>query len=131
MSDAKSNNIVMLSGKFKFEKLQVWQLSLDYADKIYSISETFPAIEKYNLQSQRNRAVDSIALNIAEGCTGNSNAEFSKFVGYSLRSLAEVVTCLFKAVRRKYITDALFDEHYEEAFVLMNKIAALRNYLAK
>lgn len=74
-------------------------------------------------------AVDSIALNIAEGATGNSNPEFSKFLGYSLRSLAEVVTCLHKASKRKYISESVFEELYEEAFILMNKIAALRNSL--
>ncbi|MCX6198205.1 MAG: four helix bundle protein [Bacteroidetes bacterium] len=102
----------MQSGKFKFEKLQVWQLSMDFGEKIYQISTTFPAIEKYNLQTQINRAVDSIALNLAEGCIGNSNAEFSKFIGYSLRSVSEVVTCLIKAIRRKYISEETFDEHY-------------------
>ncbi len=121
----------MQSGKFKFEKLHVWQLSMDFGEKIYDISATFPEIEKYNLQTQINRAVDSIALNLAEGCTGNSNAEFSKFIGYSLRSVSEVVTCLIKAIRRRYISEETFDEHYEEAFILMNKIAALRKSLSK
>lgn len=121
----------MVIGKFKFEKLQVWQLSIDYGEKIYTLSSTFPTIEKFNLQTQINRAVDSIALNIAEGCTGNSNAEFGKFIGYSLRSLAEVVTCLFKAHRRKYMSEVDFEKYYEEAFILMNKIAALRNSLQK
>jgi four helix bundle protein len=121
----------MQSGKFKFEKLQVWQLAMDFGESIYKLSETFPALEKFNLVSQINRAVDSVALNIAEGATGNSDAEFDRFLGYSLRSLAEVVTCLFKAIRRNYLSEEAFDKHYEDAFVLMNKIAALRNSISK
>lgn len=117
----------MQSGKFKFEKLQVWQLAMDFGESVYKLSETFPALEKFNLVSQINRAVDSVALNIAEGATGNSDAEFDRFLGYSLRSLTE----LFKAIRRNYITEEAFDKHYEEAFVLMNKIAALRNSISK
>lgn len=121
----------MQSGKFKFENLQVWQLSMDFGETIFDLSKKFPKDEIYNLTSQMRRAVDSVALNIAEGATGNSNAEFDRFLGYSLRSLAEVVTCLFKAIRRKYITEEEFDNHYERAFELMNKNAALRNSLGK
>lgn len=115
--------------QFKFEKLQVWDLAMDFAEKIHDISSTFPSKELYNLQSQINRASDSIALNISEGATGNSNLEFSKFLGYSIRSIAEVVCCLFKAQRRKYINDETFAALYSEAFVLMNSTAALRNSL--
>jgi len=112
--------------QFKFEKLQVWDEAMDFAEKIHVISSNFPSKELYNLQSQINRASDSIALNISEGATGNSNPEFIRFIGYSIRSLAEVVCCLFKAKRRNYITEDTFDTLYSEAFVLMNRTAALK-----
>lgn len=115
--------------QFKFEKLQIWEIAMDYAEKIQSVSATFPTKELYNLQSQINRASDSIALNISEGATGNSNPEFKKFLGYSMRSIAEVVCCLFKARRRNYINEDTFNILYSEAFVLMNRTAALRNSL--
>lgn len=82
----------MKEKKFKFEKLQVWEIAMDYGEKINQLSQKFPANEKYNLVTQINRAVDSIALNISEGATGNSNPEFNKFLGYSIRSIAEVIT---------------------------------------
>ncbi|MGZ5197803.1 MAG: four helix bundle protein, partial [Kaistella sp.] len=66
---------------FKFEKLRVWQLSMDFGERIFHMSLTFPDHEKYNLTSQVRRAVDSVALNIAEGSTGQSNGEFKKFLG--------------------------------------------------
>jgi four helix bundle protein len=113
--------------QFKFEKLQVWDIAMDYAEKIHNVSGTFPAKELYNLQSQINRASDSIALNISEGATGNSNLEFRKFLGYSMRSVAEVVCCLFKAKRRSYINEETFNALYSEAFILMNRTAALKN----
>ncbi|MBW8359726.1 MAG: four helix bundle protein [Weeksellaceae bacterium] len=49
-----------------------------------------------------NRTSDSIALNIAEGSILQSNADFRKFLGYAIRSLAEVVKCLYKAKYRHY-----------------------------
>ncbi|WP_396127667.1 four helix bundle protein [Algoriphagus halophytocola] len=73
------------------------------------------------------RAVDSIALNIAEGSIGQTNPEQGRFVGYSLRSLAEVVTCLYKAKRRKYTGETEFKKHYSECYNLMNMIIGFKN----
>jgi four helix bundle protein len=70
--------------------------------------------------------VDSIALNISEGAIGQTNLEFKKFIGYSIRSLAEVVTCLHKAKRREYISEEEFQKHYEFAFNLMNMMVAFK-----
>ena len=92
---------------FKFEKLIIWQKAMDYGEDINELSDKFPQKEIYNLSSQIRRAADSIALNIAEGSTGQSNPELKKFIGYSIRSLTEVVTCL-KAKRRAYISDDEF-----------------------
>ena len=36
---------------FKFEKLQVWQLALEYIDLIYGIAGQLPKSEEYNLKS--------------------------------------------------------------------------------
>lgn len=114
---------------FKFEKLRVWQISMELGEEIYKTSLNFPDSENYNLTSQILRATDSIALNISEGSLGQTNAEFKKFLGYSIRSLAEVVTCLFKAKHRNYISESIFSEFYDKSYNLMNQIVALRNSL--
>ncbi|TNF43045.1 MAG: four helix bundle protein [Cytophagales bacterium] len=111
---------------FKFEKLRIWHTSMDFGELIFEASSKFPSDEKFNLISQIRRAADSIALNIAEGSTGQSTKEFRKFIGYSLRSLAEVVTCLHKARRRKYLTEAEFSNFYSQAYALMNSMGAFR-----
>jgi four helix bundle protein len=111
---------------FKFEKLRIWHSAMDFGELIFEASGKFPIDEKYNLISQIRRAADSIALNIAEGSTGQSNKEFRKFIGYSLRSLAEVVTCLHKAKRRKYLNESDFSSFYTQAYTLMNSMGAFR-----
>jgi len=113
--------------QFKFEKLIIWQKAMAFGEDIFLLSHKFPKEEIYNLTSQTRRAVDSIALNISEGSIGQSNAEFKKFMGYSIRSLAEVVTCLYKAKYRKYIDEKEFSEQYEYAFNLMNMMVAFKN----
>ena len=114
---------------FKFEKLIIWQKALDFGEDINAITKDFPKHEMYNLSSQILRASDSVALNISEGSIEQSNAEFNRFLGYSVRSIAEVVTCLYKAKRRDYISDAVFDKLYKESFDLMNMTIAFKSRL--
>ena len=113
--------------KFKFEELIIWQKAMEYGENLNMLSQQFPKKEIYNLSSQIMRAVDSIALNISEGAIGQSNSEFKKFLGYAIRSLAETVTCLHKAINRKYISEQDFSKNYEFAFNLMNMIIAFTN----
>ena len=115
---------------FKFEKLIIWQNAMSFGEDIFKISQNFPKSEIYNLTSQINRAVDSIALNISEGSIEQSNPEFRRFLGYAIRSLAEVVTCLHKAKRRAYISEVDFDKFYQDSYNLMNMMIAFRNKLS-
>ena len=112
--------------KFKFEKLIIWQKAMDFGEEIFILTKSFPKDEMYNLSSQIRRAVDSIALNISEGATGQSNDEFKRFMSYSIRSLAEVVTCLHKAKRRNYLNSEQFQKNYEASFNLMNMMTAFK-----
>jgi len=112
--------------KFKFEKLIIWQKAMDLGEDINELIKGFPEREKFNLSSQILRAGDSIALNISEGSIGQSNPEFKKFMGYAIRSLAEVVTCLHKAKRRKYISGEEFNKYYDDCFYLMNMMISFK-----
>ena len=114
---------------FKFEKLIIWQDSMSFAEKIYHCSAKFPKDEVFNLTSQIRRASDSMALNISEGSILQSNPEFRRFLGYSIRSIAEVVTCLYKAKYRNYIHEDTFTELYNECYKIMNQTIAFRNRL--
>jgi four helix bundle protein len=61
------------------------------AMEVNNLTKTFPKDELFILTSQIKRAADSVSLNIAEGSTGQSNAEFKKFLTYALRSDIEVL----------------------------------------
>ncbi|MGB3452596.1 MAG: four helix bundle protein [Moheibacter sp.] len=111
---------------FKFEKLIIWQESMKFRELIFQISKKFPEAEKFNLTSQIRRAADSIALNIAEGSILQSKLEFRRFLGYSIGSTAEVVTCLYKAKERNYIDETEFKSAYEFSYKLMNTIISFR-----
>ena len=114
---------------FKFEKLIIWQKSMDFGEDVFKLTAAFPNSEIYNLPSQIQRAVDSIALNIAEGALLQSNPEFRKFIGYSIRSTSEVATCLHKANRRNYISKEEFEAYYLASYDLMNMLIAFQKKL--
>lgn len=114
---------------FKFEKLIIWQLAIDFGEEINTIANSFPQTERFNLSSQILRAVDSIALNISEGSVQQTIPEFKRFLNYSIRSIAEVVTCLHKAKMRNYINQEQFDYLYSISFELMNRTLAFKTQL--
>ena len=114
---------------FKFEKLIVWQKSLDLSDQVNQLTKTFPKDEIYVLASQIKRAADSVSLNIAEGSTGQSNPEFGRFLGIALRSNIEVVSCLYLAQRRGYIPKDKFEKIYKMCEEILVMINSLRNSL--
>jgi four helix bundle protein len=115
---------------FKFEKLEVWKESVELTGLIDEVSRTFPKEETYILTSQLKRAADSISLNIAEGSTGQSNAEFKRFLGYSIRSGIEVIGCIYLAKRRGIISIENFDKIYNSTDNLIMRIQALRKSIS-
>jgi four helix bundle protein len=112
--------------KFKFEDLIIWQKAMVIGEALNELVKRFPDKEKFNLSSKVLRAADSIEINISEGSIEQSPKEFKKYMGYSVRSLAEVVTCLHKANYRKYITPEEFNEQYSFAYILMNMMIAFK-----
>lgn len=90
--------------KFKFEDLKVYQKALAFIDETYKVTGQFPKEELYGLSSQYKRASISIALNIAEG-SGDTNAQFNRFLNISKGSIKECVVCSTIANRQNFISD--------------------------
>jgi four helix bundle protein len=114
---------------FKFEKLIVWQKSLQLVDKVNLLVKQFPKEELFVLTSQIKRAADSVSLNIAEGSTGQSNPEFIRFLNFAIRSNIEVVACLYIAKKRGLIRQADFDEIYKLCDEMLAMLNALKQKL--
>jgi four helix bundle protein len=116
---------------YKFEQLDVWKLALDYIDLVYRVVENLPRSEEYNLKSQTTRAATSIALNIAEGSQGQSNAEQARFLGMAIRSLIETVACQQIIRRRGYFQDEeLLKKMYDDSQLLAKKLQSFRKTLS-
>ena len=115
---------------FKFERLEIYQSALDYVDRCYTVAEGLPESERYNLRSQLLRAATSVVLNIAEGSTGQSDAEQVRFLGMALRSLLETVACGHLIQRRGYLKDAsALTDMLDKAQTLARRIQSMRRAL--
>jgi len=77
-----------------YKTLEVWKLSMETIKDIYEITKSYPKEEKYGLINQTNRAVVSIACNIAEGMGRNYKKDTIQFLHVSRGSAYEVETLL-------------------------------------
>lgn len=116
---------------YKFQQLEAYQLALEYVDEVYVLTHRLPETERFNLRSQSERAATSIVLNIAEGSTGQSDAEQQRFLGLALRSYLETVACWDLIERRSYLTDEDLRRVRELGHGLFVKLQALRQALGR
>lgn len=89
--------------KFKYENLEIWQLSMKLIKPTYKLIEKFPKEEMFALSSQGRRSVTSIALNISEGAGRHGKKDFSCFINRAVTSLQELDTCLKIAIELDYL----------------------------
>ena len=92
---------------FTFEKLVVYQKSIDFADKVSQLTLKFPR-GFYYLTDQLIRASLSISANIAEGNGRFTGPDRRHFFGISRGSIQECVPLLELAKRRNLLTP---DQH--------------------
>jgi four helix bundle protein len=85
-----------------YRDLKAWQIAIDLADDIYSLTENWPTREQYGLTSQTRRAAVSISANIAEGQGRASRKEFRHHLSIAYGSLCELETLVHLARRRGY-----------------------------
>jgi len=81
----------------RFKDLEIWKRSRIFCSNIYSITSTFPNDERFGLTNQLRRASISIPSNIAEGCSRNTNKDFSRFLEIAIGSAYEIETQLLIA----------------------------------
>jgi four helix bundle protein len=114
---------------YKFQKLEVYKLALEYTVVIYELAKRLPDSERFNLRAQIEAAATSIVLNIAEGSTGQTNPEQQRFLSFSIRSFLETVACLDLIERRGYLSADELDESRVFGQKLFVKLQAFRSSL--
>ncbi len=91
---------------FDFEKLKVYEMSLDFVRDIFRISKKLPSDYQYSLGDQIRRAALSIINNIAEGSGKISKKEKSQFYRISLSPARECIPMLTILNKEKIILES-------------------------
>ena len=124
MANAKIQKLM-----FGFEKLDVWQKSIDFADLVYKSTRSFLSDERFGLTNQMRRAAVSVSSNIAEGSSRFSEADFARFLEIATGSVFEVVSQSFVARREGFLNEDDFKNVYVAAEEQGRMLSGLRNSL--
>ena len=113
----------------RFEDLEVWRLSRTLASKVYRLTNAKPFAMDAGLRVQIQRAVVSIASNIAEGFERRSSNQFLQFLEIAIGSASEVRSQLYIALDLGYITQEQFQSTYEDVCGVGKMLTRLMQYL--
>jgi four helix bundle protein len=90
---------------FPFEKLDVWQMSVELADYVLGLLDQIPLNKHFRLVSQMEGAVTSISQNIAEGKGRQYKKEFVQYLSIAQGSLYEMITLNEVFKKRKLFSE--------------------------
>ena len=100
-------------------RLHVWQEAMALVRRVYEVSASFPADEKFGLITQIRRSAVSVPSNIAEGAARGSRREFSQFLVIARGSLSELETQLRIARDLGYTDTSDMLDEVEKIFALL------------
>lgn len=89
-----------------FNDLIVWQKSMELAQKVYVVTQTFPKLELFGLVTQLRRSAVSVPSNIAEGNGRRTTRDYISFLYVARGSLAELRTQLSLARMLGYLPES-------------------------
>lgn len=110
---------------FDFEKLKVYEMSLEFTRKIFNMSKILPRDYQYSLGDQIRRAALSITNNIAEGSGKMSKKEKGQFYRISLSSARECIPMLTILDKEKIIPEAESNNLRENCIYISNMLGRL------
>jgi len=110
---------------FLFEKLEVYQKSLDLSVEVYE----FLKVSKIDraLKDQLQRAITSISLNIAEGSGRFTQKDKKSFYINARGSVLECVAIFQILLKNKNIEQNMYNEFYKKLEELAKMLSGLIN----
>lgn len=95
---------------FRFENLEIWQLSIKIADKLFDIADDLEQRKLFRFAEQIRGTGMSMSNNIAEGPGSRSKKVFINYLEYARRSTFENANILILMNRRKLVSEEIKEE---------------------
>jgi four helix bundle protein len=114
---------------FRFKEFRVYKEAKEYSGYCRNIIKCHIEEKDRGLAEQLQRTLNSIILNIAEGSADNSDIEFARFLGISIRSVYETIAGFDLATHYGFIDNNMKAELDTKAENLVKQLAAFRNKL--
>ncbi len=112
--------------KFRFQDLEIWQMSIELGDRLYDIADALEQKHLYRFADQLRGAGMSISNNIAEGSACASDKEFARFLDIARRSTFENANIVIVLFRRKLISETDQNGLLSAFDLLSRKITSFR-----
>ena len=113
----------------RFEDIEAWKEARALVGMVYESTNKVPFKNDWGLREQIQRAAISVMSNIAEGFMSQTNREFIAFLGYSLRSTAEVQSQLYAALDLHYLDDNKFNSLTDKCTKVARLLQGFIRYL--
>ena len=110
---------------FKFERLEVWQRAIEFANAMFEIADALPQKYQFSLGEQLRRAALSIPTNIAEGSGRDNPKEAGYFYRISKGSVYECVSLMVMIGKRGHLEREAYQHHSTEADEIAAMISGL------
>ncbi len=115
--------------KFRFMDLEIWQDSMDVAEKLFDLADRIEAKRLYRFAEQLRGSGLSMSNNISEGSGSSSNRDFSNFLNIARRSTFENANVILVLERRRLAGEAEVTELLDRLDHLCRKITNFQKSL--
>jgi len=110
---------------FDFERLEVYQKSLEFVGSIFRITKGLPKDYQYSVSDQLRRAGISILNNLAEGSGKLSKKEKGQFYRTSLNSTRECIPMLTVLAKERQIAPEIHRQMRHVVIHIANMLGRL------
>lgn len=117
--------------KFDFEKLEVYQLALEFLSELFKVYRKLPKDLQYSIGNNFIRAGLSISNNLAEGSGKKSKKEKARYYGTSLDSTRECISMINVLLREKLIDKETYLILRQKGKRITSMVTGLINSLEK
>lgn len=109
-----------------YRKIEAWKRAVLLGNAIWGCTKNWSRAGAGSLRTQLTRAADSIAANVVEGSGADSNREFARFLGMSIKSANETEHHLSVARDRGLLSPSTWTAMSRETEEIRKMIYAYR-----